>query len=113
MPAPVHYVIQIEIDPPNLNPTPGSPGTKSGNFVYLPSLLRCNPGDTVEWRCAHPFSLTFIDVTPTDEVELFADSGTTGPHTITAASGQFHYAVAVYKHPRVFMDASCPHISVN
>ncbi len=113
MPAPVHYIIHIEVDPPNLVPTPGSPGTKGGNFVYFPSLLRCSPGDTIEWKSSHPFALTFIDQTPTDEVELFGDVGTTGPHTITATSGQFHYAVAVFKGGRVFMDASCPHISVN
>ena len=24
----------------------------NGNMTYLPALLRANPGDTVEWRCA-------------------------------------------------------------
>jgi len=109
----VHYVIHISVDPNSLTPPPSTAGYIGGNFVFEPSLLRVRANDVITWKCTHPFALTFKEGTPVDDMELFGDSGSSGPHTVLNVKGNFHYAVAVWTGSRIFMDASCASISVN
>jgi hypothetical protein len=108
------YTIKIEVDPSDW----WQPGFSEGNFVYTPALLRVEKGDQITWKCKSPFALVFKERTPVDNVELFGtkpdddDDYSTGPHNVRDVRSQFHYAVAVFK-DRVFIDADCPHVSVN
>jgi len=113
----IHYTVQIRVDPPDTAPSGGS----TGNFVYEPALLRVERDDTITWHCASPFTVSFKERTPIDNVEVFGDAtrdATTkgysaGPFRIHGERGRYHYAVAVWNGTRVFVDSACPQISVN
>jgi plastocyanin len=109
----INYTITIAVDPDDVIPEGGT----TGNFVYTPALLRVTSGDTITWKSDHPFVLTFKAGTPVDDIELVGshedDNYTTGAQTVLGDKGHYHYAVALWNGSRVFIDAACPHISVN
>jgi len=110
----IEYTITIAIDPAGIVPQGGS----TGNFVYTPALLRVQPGDRIKWQSAVPFVVTFKGRTPVESMEVVgkamsADFASDFACVQENARGNYHYAVAVFDGSRVFMDADCPHISVN
>ncbi|MGA2113684.1 MAG: hypothetical protein ABSH56_02905 [Bryobacteraceae bacterium] len=117
--TPVRYTIDIAVDPPRLTPRNVPLGGSDGNFVYQPALLRVQADDTITWTCDHPFTLVFKEGTPIERIEVFGTPAegragySTGAFTVQQVKGHFHYVTAVWKDNRVYMDASCPHISVN
>ena len=113
-PTSIPYIITIAVDPDDVIPQGGS----TGNFVYTPSLLRVSPGDTIEWRADHAFVVSFKEGTPINDMEVFGSQVdgvyTTGQQTVPSGKqGHYHYAAALAKDDRVFIDSQCPHISVN
>jgi hypothetical protein len=99
----VNHMIRIEFDP-------------KGNFTYVPSLLRVEATDTVQWRClTAPFTIMFKNTTPFVEgMEAYAQAGVPStPLTVADVKGHFHYAVAVFDGTRVLLDAGCPGLVAN
>jgi plastocyanin len=99
----MNCTIQIDVD-------------AKGNMTYTPSMLRVEPGDTVQWICSSgPFTVMFKDASPFQKgMEAFAHGGTlSNALTVANVKGHFHYAVAVFHASRVHMDAGCPVLLVN
>jgi hypothetical protein len=109
------YVISISVD-------------SNGNFTHSPSALHVQSGDRVAWVSANPFVIQFQDGNPLDgnitmqaASQPIASDGTTYPYSISlknvdgAASGNFHYSVAVYDTGTqlVRIDGGCPVIVAN
>ena len=91
-----------------------------GDFHYQPSVKHVRLGQTVTWTCNQgPFSISFKDRTPFGRTNLHATQpeGAEAWYVTSAPAktddfGHFHYAVAVFVHGKVFLDAGCPDIIV-
>jgi plastocyanin len=82
-----------------------------GNFNYNPSFVRVVRGDTITFNYDGRFEVAFEDRSPGDKLYLWEGSKTL---TISneAGYGVYHYAVAVLKGDRVFVDPSSGSIGV-
>jgi plastocyanin len=89
----------------------------NGNMTYMPALLRANPGDTVEWRCADgDFALSFNTRSPFQRA-YFQGLGNNEPtpqqQIATDASGSYHYDVVVRRNDgKIWSDSGSPEIFI-
>ena len=83
----------------------------NGNFTYSPTLLRVEHGDTVQFDYAGHFEIMFKERTPGDKLFLWQDDSLL---TIRedAEYAVYHYAAAVKRGNRVFLDSACGDIAV-
>jgi len=82
-----------------------------GNFTYHPTLLRVRPGDTIQFDYDGHWEIMFKERTPGNKLFLWQDDSIL---TINANAeyAVYHYAAAVKKGNRVFLDSACGDIAV-
>ena len=91
----------------------------SGNFTYTPAALHVATGDGICWQCASNFVIMFKEGSPIGNM-MAQGQGQSVSSTYTyafvtsmgsvnsAASGHYHYSVAVWDGTYVWIDAGCP-----
>ena len=103
MKSPADYTVKISVD-------------DNGNFSYQNAVVRVQAGDSVAWECAHSFSVSF-QRTPFNSTVFHSHNGgslgkTTGSETVQGPLGVYHYAVAVAKNDKVWINSGCPEVDV-
>src|SRR5438874_13621526 len=75
-----------------------------GNFTYSPTMLRVKPLDTIEFEYDGEFEVMFKERTPGNKLALWQNDSML---TIKANAeyAVYHYAAAVRKGERVFLDS--------
>jgi hypothetical protein len=83
----------------------------NGNFTYSPTLLRADQGETIRFQCVGHWEIMFKEKSPGDRLFLWHDDSLL---TIRedAEYAVYHYAAAVNRGDRVFLDSACGDIAV-
>jgi hypothetical protein len=82
-----------------------------GNFTFAPTLLRVDQGESIQFNCAGSFEVMFKERSPGNRLYLWEGDSilTIDPDAEYAV---YHYAAAIKKGDRVFLDAACGDIAV-